>query len=384
MRFTTNAIHIGNEPNTLEGGSGDVVVPIHLATTFAREKVLIPTAGYDYSRSGNPTRAALEKNLACLEHGSYAFAYTSGLAAITNVLFLLKPGDHILAIDNLYGGTYRLFTQIFQAWGISLSLVSFSQMSDLAKHIQRNTKLIYLESPTNPLLKIIDLQSTADFAKKYNILTAIDNTFASPYWQNPLDFGIDIVIHSATKYLGGHSDVTAGCVIVNDDTLAHRLGFLQNAIGAILSPFDSYNLLKGIKTLPIRMKEHEMNTQKVVNFLQSHKKIKTIYYPGLVEHPGHHIAKKQMRGFGGILSFELLGDITNTIQFLEKLTLIHLAISVGAVESLIEHPATMTHAAVPKEERERCGLSDTLIRLSVGLEDSDDLLNDLSQALDSI
>ncbi|MBI4078695.1 MAG: PLP-dependent transferase [Candidatus Levybacteria bacterium] len=381
MKFTTKAIHVGNTPNFKAGGTGDVIVPIHLSTTFARKRVYAPTAGYDYSRSGNPTRHALEKNLASLEHGKYAFAYASGLAAITNVLLLLKPGDHVIGIDNLYGGTYRLFSQVFAQWGIQLSLVNFTDGDSLVNYIRPNTKCIWLESPTNPLLKIVDLKSVSTIAKKKGILTVIDNTFATPCWQQPLDLDIDIVIHSATKYLGGHSDVTAGCVITKNKTLGKRLGFLQNAVGAILSPFDSYALLKGIKTLSVRMEKHGKNTKEVVAFLSKHKKIKKIYYPGLLSHPQHAIAKKQMQGFGAMVSFELHGTIQTAITFMESLKLIHIAISLGAVESLIEHPASMTHASVPKKEREKCGLFDTLIRLSVGIEDVDDIIADLSQAL---
>jgi cystathionine gamma-lyase len=384
MNFSTKAIHIGNEPNLKNGGSGDVVVPIHLSTTFAREKVYEPTGGYDYSRSGNPTRTALEKNLAALENGTFAFAYASGLAAITNVLLLLKPGDHVIAIDNVYGGTHRLFHDVFTQWGLSVSLLDFVTAEDLQEHIQPNTKLIYLESPTNPLMKIIDIASITKLAKEKQILTAIDNTLASPYWQNPLDLGVDIVIHSATKYLSGHSDVTAGCVITNNEVLAKRLGFLQNAVGAMLSPFDCSTLLKGIKTLPIRMEQQEKNTKAVIDFLSQHKKIKNINYPGLPSHPHHAIAKKQMRGFGGVFSFELHGDFESAITFMQSLNLIHLAISMGAVESLIEHPASMTHAAIPKKDREKVGLTDTLIRLSVGIEDVHDVIDDLEQALQKV
>lgn len=384
MKFSTKAIHIGSEPNLKEGGSGDVVVPVHLSTTFARKDLYIPTAGYDYSRSGNPTRAALEKNLAALENGKYAFAYSSGLAAITNVLLLFKPGDHIIAIDNIYGGTHRLLTQVFQEWGIELSLVDFVTEKDLGKHIKSNTKLIYIESPTNPLMKIVDLKSVAAFAKTRNIITVFDNTYGSSYWQTPLDFGIDIVVHSATKYLGGHSDVTAGAVITNNEKLGKRLGFLQNAVGAILSPFDCYNLLKGIKTLSVRMEQHEKNTIQVVDFLKAHPKIKKINYPGLTSHPQYKITRKQMKGFGAILSFEVHGTLRTAITFLESLRLISLAISVGAVESLIEHPASMSHAAMPKAAREKAGLSDTLIRLSVGIEDAEDIIADLKQAMDKV
>lgn len=384
MKFSTQAIHIGNEPNLKDGGSGDVVIPIHLSTTFARSKVSVPTAGYDYSRSGNPTRSALEKNLAALEDGSFAFAFSSGLAAITNVLLLLRPGDHIVAIDNVYGGTYRLFKEVFESLKISFSFVDFTNKLGLKKHVKTNTKIIWLESPTNPLLKIIDLKDVGEFAKAKGILTVIDNTFASPYFQKPLNLGIDIVIHSMTKYIGGHSDTIAGCVIVNNKEIAKKIAFLQNAVGAILSPFDSYAVLKGIKTLALRMKQHEINAKKVANFLNNHPKVKKVYYPGLNFHLGHEIAKRQMTGFGGVLSFELKTSYEKSVDFLESLKLIHIAISLGAVESLIEHPASMTHASVPRKEREKVGITDTLIRLSIGVEDIKDIINDLSQGLDKI
>lgn len=384
MKFSTNTIQIGNEPNLLEGGSGDVTIPIHLSTTFARKKVYIPTAGYDYSRSGNPTRFALERNLAVLENAKHAFAFSSGLAAIVNILLLFKPGDHIVAIDNIYGGTYRLFKQVFERWGLEVTFADFVSGDDMMHYVKKNTKLIFLESPTNPLMKIIDLASVAEAAKGKDILTVIDNTFATPYWQKPLDLGIDIAVHSATKYIGGHSDVTAGCIMVNREDLAKKIGFLQNAVGAVLSPFDSYNLLKGIKTLPLRMEKHELNAKKIVAFLCKQNQIRKIYYPGLPTHPHYKIAKKQMGGFGGVLSIELQGNIATAIKFLESLQVFRLAINIGEVVSLAEHPASMTHASVPKRDREACGLNDTLIRLSVGIEDAEDLVNDLAQALNKI
>jgi cystathionine gamma-lyase len=384
MKFSTKAIHVGNTPNLKDGGSGDVVVPIHLSTTFARKEVAKPTAGYEYSRSGNPTRDALEKNLAALENGKFAFAYSSGLAAITNVLLTLKRGDHIVSIDDVYGGTRRLFTRVFADFGLEFTYADFSNGAGVEKHFKPNTKLLWVESPTNPLMKIIDIRSVADIARKHGILTVVDNTFASPALQQPLVLGANIVLHSMTKYIGGHSDAVAGCIVLNDEKLAQRIKFLQNAVGAILSPFDSFQILKGIKTLSLRMERHCTNAQKVVEFLGSHKKVKRIYYPGLESHPGHEIAKKQMKGFGGMLSFELDGTLETGIKFLESLQLISVAESLGVVESLIEHPASMTHASVPKAEREKIGLTDTLIRLSVGIEDVDDLIADLSQALTSI
>lgn len=383
-KFSTNAIHVGNEPNLNDEGSGDVVTPIHLSTTFARKNVYKPTAGLEYSRSGNPTRFALEKNLATLENGKYAFAYSSGLAAITNILLLLEHGDHIVSIDDVYGGTRRLFTRVFNRFGLSFSYADFEDGNSLKKHFLKNTKIAWIESPTNPLMKIVDIASIARAAKANNILTVVDNTFASPYFQNPLDLGADIVIHSMTKYIGGHSDLVGGCIMVKDKKLAEYIYFHQNAIGAILSPFDSYSALRGIKTLSLRMQKHEENTKKIVNFLKNHKKVRKIYYPGLPNHSGHNIAKKQMRGFGAMMSFELHGDIKTAIRFLESLQIFAIAESLGAVESLAEHPASMTHASIPRVEREKIGLSDTLIRLSIGVEDAEDLIQDLSDALKSV
>ncbi len=380
MKFSTKAIHIGNEPHVKEGGSGDVVIPIHLSTTFAREKVNEPTAGLEYSRSGNPTRFALERNLAALENGKYAFAYASGLAAITNILLLLKSGDHILSIDDVYGGTRRLFKQVFEQYGISFTFADFAEGEDVEQYVKPQTKMIWIETPTNPLLKIIDIISITKFAKTKNILTIVDNTFATPYLQKPLDLDADIVTHSMTKYIGGHSDSVAGSVIVNNDAIAERLKFLQNAVGAILSPFDSYQILKGSKTLGIRMQQQTANAKKIVEFLKSQALVKKIYYPGLPTHPGHDIAKKQMKDFGAMVSFELDINIEASVRFLESLKIFAIAESLGAVESLIEHPASMTHSSVPKEERKKIGLNDGLIRLSVGLEDGEDLIEDLKQA----
>lgn len=382
MKFSTKAIHIGHEPNFKDGGSGDVVIPLHLATTFARKKVSRPTGGYEYSRSGNPTRNALERNLAALENGREAFAFSSGLAAITNVLLLLKSGDHIVSIDDVYGGTSRLFKQVFEKFDLEFSFADFVNGAEAQKYIKKNTKLIWLESPTNPLMKIVDIASVCKMAKTKKILTVVDNTFASPYWQKPLALGADMVVHSITKYIGGHSDLVGGCIVLKDKNLAARIKFLQNAVGAILSPFDSFQALKGVKTLALRMEQHERNARAVVNFLAKHRKVKKIYYPGLASHAGHEIAKRQMSGFGAMLSFELRGDYKQAVKFLESLKIIMIAESLGAVESLIEHPASMTHASVPKAEREKIGLTDTLIRLSVGVEDIEDLLNDLEQALE--
>jgi cystathionine gamma-lyase len=381
IKLGTKAIHVGAKPNFRDGGSGDVVVPIHLSTTFARKKVSEPTGGYEYSRSGNPTRYALEKNMAFLENGKYGFAFSSGLSAITSILFLLKPGDHVISIDDVYGGTRRLFTQVFEQFGIIFSFINFTSGAELGKNIQNNTKMIWIESPTNPLLKIIDIKSAAKTARPKGILTVVDNTFATPFFQSPLDLGADIVVHSATKYLGGHSDSVAGSIVVNSKELSERIKFIQNAVGAILSPFDSYMILRGIKTLKARMDLHEKNAFVVSNFLQKHKRVLSVYYPGLSAHPGHKIAKKQMRGFGGIISFEINGDRKQTIKFLESLRLIHVAESLGAVESLIEHPSSMTHSSISKNERKKIGITENLVRLSVGIEESGDLIEDLDQAL---
>lgn len=384
MKFSTKAIHVGSEPNFKDGGTGDVVVPIHLSTTFARKKVGIPTAGLEYSRSGNPTRFALEKNLASLENGKFGAAYASGLSAITNILLLLSKGDHVVSIDDVYGGTRRLFTKVFERFGLEFSFVDFKDAKGLENHIKSNTKVIWVESPTNPLLKIVDIESVSAFAKSKKILTVVDNTFASPFFQKPLDLGADIVTHSLTKYIGGHSDLVGGAVIVKDKKLAEQIYFLQNAAGGILSPFDSYSAIRGTKTLSLRMRQHQENTKQIIEFLSTSKLVKKIYYPGLASHPGHEIAKKQMSGFGAVISFELVGSLKDAIKFMESLKIISIAESLGAVESLIEHPASMTHASVPKEDREKIGLSDTLIRMSVGTEDTEDLIEDLKQALERI
>lgn len=368
MKFITKSIHVGSEPNLKEGGYGDVVVPIHLATTFARKNVYKPTNGLEYSRTGNPTRHALEKSLTSLEQGKYAYTYASGLAAISNILMLLKSGDHILAIDDVYGGTRRLFNQVFKKFGLTSTFAPFYNGKQVKKLIQKNTKLIWIESPTNPLLKVVDIKSVAKEAKLFKILTVVDNTFATPYFQKPLVLGADIVTHSMTKYLGGHSDSVAGVNIVNSEKLAGQLQFLQNAVGAILSPFDSYQILKGIKTLALRMDKHQENAIKVVKFLEKHSKVKRIYYPG----------------FAGVVSFELKTTLSKTIRFIESLKMVAVAESLGAVESLIEHPASMTHASIPKTDRQKIGLTDGLVRFSVGIEDVDDIIYDLNQALSKI
>lgn len=381
--FATKAIHVGEEPNFQEGGYGDVVVPIHLATTFARKEVDKPTRGYEYSRSGNPTRDALEKRLAALENAKFGLAFASGLAAETTILLsLLKRGDHIIAFNDLYGGTRRLFSDVLSNFGLEFTYVDARKPENVEKAIKKNTRMIWLETPTNPLLRLCDIKAISEIGKANDIITVVDNTFMSPYFQNPLNLGADIVLHSITKYLGGHSDVVGGAVMLSNEEYYGRIKFNQNAVGAVPSPFDCFLVLRGIKTLPIRMERHNYNAQKIAEFLESHPKVKKVYYPGLESHPQHELARKQMTGFGGILSFELKASLAEVKAFLSRFKLFALAESLGGVESLIEHPALMTHASIPKREREKIGITDTLIRVSVGIEDVKDLIADLKQALD--
>lgn len=383
MRFETKSIHVGEEPNLKEGGSGDVVIPIHLSSTFARKEVDIPTQGYEYSRSSNPTRAALEARLASLETAQFGLAFASGLAAETAlILALIKSGDHIIAFDDLYGGSRRLFTKVFQdQFNISFSFVDARNVEEITKNIQSNTRMIWLETPTNPLLKLCDIEAISKSVKEQNILVVVDNTFVSSYFQQPLSLGADIVVHSTTKYLNGHSDSVGGAVMLNNPELYEKIKFVQNSTGGILSPFDSFLVLRGIKTLSVRMKQHEENALKISHFLESHPKVARVIYPGLTSHPQYALAKKQMRGFGGMISFELKSDIQEAKRFIERLKYFLIAESLGGVESLVEIPSLMTHASIPKPERDKIGLKDTLIRLSVGIEHADDLIEDLNQAL---
>lgn len=382
--FDTRAIHVGEKPDFREGATGDVVVPIHLSTTFARKKVEEPTAGYEYTRSLNPTRKALEDKLATLENAQYALAFSSGLAAETSVILaLLKAGDHIIASDDLYGGTKRLFNRIFSEYNIEASYVDTVDPENVEKGIQPNTRIIWLESPTNPLLKLSDISAIAKIAKKNNSILVVDNTFLSPYFQAPLDLGADIVLHSSTKYIGGHSDVLGGSVMLSDTDLYQKLQYHQNAVGAVLSPFDSYLTIRGIKTLGLRMQRHEVNALLIGEFLEKHPNVTKVIYPGLKSHPQHELAKRQTSGSGGIISFEIKGSINDAKHFLESLKLFALAESLGGVESLIELPSLMTHASVAKEEREKIGITDTLIRLSVGIENTKDLISDLDKALNT-
>jgi cystathionine beta-lyase len=338
--------------------------------------------GFEYSRSGNPTRAALERSLASIENGNYGLAFASGLAAIDAIVKLLKPGDEVVSTNDLYGGTYRLFTKIFEDFGIKFHFIGMENANKVAEYVNQNTKLIWVETPTNPMLNIIDIKSISEVAKANNVLLAVDNTFATPYLQQPIDLGADIVMHSATKYLGGHSDVVMGALVVKDKELADRLYFIQNASGAVCGPQDSFLVLRGIKTLHVRVQRHCENGKAVAEFLKDHPAIDKVYWPGFSDHPNHEVAKAQMSDFGGMLSFTTKADsYEGAVKVVEKMKVFTLAESLGGVESLAGHPASMTHASIPKEEREKTGVKDSLIRLSVGIEDINDLLEDLAQAL---
>jgi cystathionine gamma-lyase len=380
--FSTRAVHAGETPDFREGATGDVVVPIHLSTTFGRQKVNEPTSGYVYTRVSNPTRKALEVKLASLENAKYGLAFSSGLAAETTVLLsLLNSGDHIIASDDLFGGTKRLFQPVFAKYGISVTYVDATDVANIERAITPSTKAIWLETPSNPLLKIADLRAISQIARKHHLTVTVDNTFLSPYFQKPLDLGVDIVVHSSTKYLGGHSDVLGGAVLVNDDALYETLKYHQNASGAVLSPFDAYLTLRGVKTLPVRMEQHQRNAFAVARYLEKHPKVNRVIYPGLESHPQHALAKAQASGHGGMLSVELKGTVHDAEAVIEKLKLFTIAESLGGVEALIELPAVMTHSSIPKEVREAVGITDTLLRVSTGIEDAADLIADFEQAL---
>lgn len=385
MRFETKAIHLGEEPD-LERGAGDVVAPIHLSSTFARKKVDVPTRGYEYSRTRNPTREALEKRLAALEEAAFALAFSSGMAAETTLaVTLLQSGDHLLAFDDLYGGTRRLFNQVLGPnFKAEVNYVDAREPELVKKAIRKNTRFIWLESPTNPMMKICDISAISKIAKEANILVIVDNTFLSPYFQKPLLLGADVVVHSTTKYLNGHSDSVGGALMISDENLYRRLRFNQNAMGAILSPFDSFLVLRGVKTLPVRMREHERNATRLADYLENHPKVTKVNYPGLKSHPQYALTCSQTTGHGGMLSFEIEGGLEQAKQFLENLNVFALAESLGGVESLIEHPALMTHASVPRQTREQVGLTDSLIRASVGIENIEDLIADFEQAFEKI
>jgi len=381
--FATDAIHAGQEPDKVTGA---VMIPISLATTFVQSSPGLHT-GYEYARTGNPTRNAYEACVAKLENGKYAVAFASGLAATSNILHLLNSGDEIVGSDDMYGGTNRYFHKIAQPFAnLKFKLADLTNLEEVENAITENTKILWIETPTNPTLKIIDIKAVSEIAhnKNKDILVVVDNTFLSPYFQRPLDLGADIVLHSVSKYINGHSDVIGGIVITNLEDVNTKLKFLQNGMGAIASAFDSFLVLRGLKTLHIRMERHGQNAIKVAEFLENHDKIEKVFYPGLESHPQHELAKKQQTGFGGMVTFFLKGGLPQARTFLESLKLIHLAESLGGVESLIEHPAIMTHASVPTEQRQALGINDSLVRLSVGIEDVDDLINDLGSALDAV
>ena len=378
--FETRAIHAGQEADP---ATGAVMMPIYTSSTFKQDSPGIHK-GYDYSRSGNPTRNAFEDCMASLEEGIKGYGFSSGVAAISACVELLEPGDHVIAMDDLYGGTVRLFNEIkTKSQGITVTYVDMTDFDNVEKAFTNKTKMIFVETPTNPLLKITDLEKIANFAKEKKILSVCDNTFASTYIQKPLNFGIDIVLHSATKYLGGHSDLIAGVLVIgkDDKNLLEKMANIQNSLGPITSTFDSYLILRSLKTLPIRMERHSKNALLIANELINHKKIENVIYPGLESHPQHQLAKKQMNGFGGIISIELSGGLEASKTFLEKTKIFSLAESLGGVESLIEHPALMTHASLPAETRDKIGITDGLIRLSVGIESVEDLIDDIHQAL---
>jgi cystathionine beta-lyase/cystathionine gamma-synthase len=379
MKFNTKAIHGGQ--HDIDPAFGSVMTPIYQTSTY---KQTTPGGhkGYEYSRSANPTRSSLEQSLASLENGKYGLAFGSGLAAVDAVLKLLQPGDEVVTTNNLYGGSYRLFTSIFQKFGIKFHFVDMENAQDIVEHINDHTKMIWIETPTNPMMNIIDIKAVSQISSKHKLILAVDNTFATPYLQLPLDLGADIVMHSVTKYIGGHSDLVMGALIVNDKALADKLYFIQNSSGAICGPQDAFLALRGIKTLHVRMQRHCENGKAVAHFLKNHPKVEKVYWPGFQDHPNHRIAKAQMKDFGGMVSFSTKeGSCESAIQILENLKVFTLAESLGGVESLAGHPASMTHASVPKEDRINMGIVDSLIRLSVGIEDESDLLEDLKQAL---
>lgn len=378
MKLATKLIHAGAEPDP---STGAIMTPIFQTSTFTQEAPG-KNKGYEYARSQNPTRTALEKALAIIENGKHGLAFSSGVAATDAVIKLLQPGDEVICANDMYGGTYRLFTKVFEKFGIQFRYIDTTKIDNVASAINDKTKLVWLETPTNPLMNITDIAAVASIVKAKNILLAVDNTFASPYLQNPLDLGADIVMHSVTKYLGGHSDVIQGALIMNDDELREKLYFIQKSCGAVPGPMDCFLVLRGIKTLGVRMKAHCDNGSKIAGWLRNNPKVAKVYWPGFEDHPGYAVAKKQMRDFGGMISFELKNDsMEEAKRVLSSTHLFSLAESLGGVESLINHPASMTHASIPREERIKNGLSDSLIRLSVGIEDADDLINDLDKAI---
>lgn len=378
--FSTRAIHAGQSPDPTTGA---IMTPVYLTSTYVQASPGVHK-GYEYSRTHNPTRKAFEQCLADLENGKYGFAFASGCAATTTILHLLNEGDHVIAGDDMYGGTFRLFDKVLSHHGLRFSYVDLTVPENFEKAITPHTKMVWLETPTNPTLKLVDIQKIATMAKAKKIIVVVDNTFMSPYFQRPLDLGADIVVHSITKYIGGHSDVVGGAVVTSGAALAERLGFLSNSMGAIQAPFDAFMCLRSLKTLPVRMKAHQENAMQVAKFLEGHAKVARVIYPGLKSHPQYDLACKQMSGFGGMITFFIKGGMPAARSFLENVKVFSLAESLGGVESLIEHPAIMTHASVPAEVRKTLGIDDSLIRLSVGIEDSEDLLSDLKTAFDSV
>ena len=378
MRFATRAIHAGVEPDP---ATGAIMTPVYLTSTYA-QSAPGQHKGYEYSRSDHPTRAALEHNLAALEGVEYGLAFASGLAAESAVLHLLQTGDHVVATRDLYGGTYRLFERVWAKYGVEFSYADGEDIDALRRAFRPNTKLLWIETPSNPLLSIVDLRAACELAHAHGALAVVDNTFATPYLQQPFEFGADIVVHSTTKYLGGHSDVVGGALCVRERALYEQLKFYQNAVGAVPGPLDCFLVLRGIKTLALRMRQHCENARRIAEYLAQHPEVKQVRYPGLPTHPGHALVRQQMRDFGGIVTMELHGGAARAMRFLSSTRLFTLAESLGGVESLMCHPATMTHASIPPEERARIGITDALIRLSVGVEDGDDLLEDLAQAIE--
>ncbi len=376
-RFSTKAIHAGQEPDP---ATGAIMTPVYLTSTYVQSAPGVHK-GFDYARTNHPTRAALERNLAALEGAAHGLCFASGMAAETTFAATLSPGDHVVCGRDVYGGTYRLFTQVFQKFDVQFTFVNIHDLGELKKALKADTKVVWLESPSNPLLTVTDLAAASKLAHARGAKVVVDNTFATPYLQQPLALGADVVVHSTTKYLGGHSDVVGGAIVTNDKELFDRLKFLQNAMGGVPGPLDCFLVLRGIKTLAVRMRQHCENARKISAFLKGRKGVKRVYYPGLPDHPQHEIAKRQMKDFGGMVSLELEGGVERNIAFSTKTKLFALAESLGGVESLIGHPTTMTHASIPKAEREKGGLPDALVRLSVGIEDVDDLIEDLDQAI---
>jgi cystathionine beta-lyase len=378
MKFATKAIHAGVHPDP---ATGAIMTPIYQTSTYVQDGVG-NHKGYEYSRTQNPTRHALEKNIAAIENGKHGACFGSGLAAIDCIIKMLNPGDEVISTNDLYGGSYRIFNTIFAKYGIVFHFVDMQNPANVEALVNENTKLIWVETPTNPMMNIIDIEAMAQIAKSAKALLCVDNTFATPYLQNPLDLGADFVMHSVTKYLGGHSDVVMGALVCNDDALANEMYRIQNSSGAVTAPMDSFLVLRGIKTLHLRVQRHCENGIQIANYLQQHPKVAKVYWPGFETHPNHDVAKKQMRGFGGMISFTLKGDrLEDALAFVKNVEIFALAESLGGVESLIGHPATMTHASIPKDVREKSGVVDSLIRLSVGIEDAQDLIEDLDQAL---